>query len=345
MAAGLYWWFGNHLTDQDNIYLICPYTHTKEDECATKDNGGYEFKSFIFSYDNLFIMPDGQGFGSDAGNVQPYIDHQTQAQQIIDAMEAGYKIYKDDGGKMEKDWKLRVIGASQGGGNAMAVHRFLDTHSKIVPGPGGRGIGTYYRIMWNFDYSYVCCGPYSPEVTMQTYSKWGKLSYPCVIPLVIKSMLESYPKLTLEKGYKEKDFFSGEWNQNKEEFDRIYRDKTMTADDLNYYICKKLGLSVVREHYDLPIVPLGKMLSEDMMNTDSQIYKDLMECLKEQDLTSGWKPYTKTKLYYSTEDEIVPYANTQKLIKLFESNNVKCEKHERHEGHVEVCTDFILSSW
>ena len=100
----------------------------------------------------------------------------------------------------------------------------------------------------------------------------------------------------------------------------------MTADDLNYYICKKLGLNVVREHFDLPIGPLDKMLSTDMLDTNSQIYNDLMDCLKEQDLTRGWRPYTKTKVYYSTGDEVVPCANAEKIIRLFESNNVRCEK-------------------
>ena len=347
MSAGEYWWFGAHYTDQDNIYLICPYTHTKEDECATKDNGGYEFMTFL-SLDNLFIMPDGQGFGSNSGNVQPYVDHITQAKQIIDAMEAGFKIYMDKGGKMENNWKLRVIGASQGGGNAMAVHKFLDTRTKTVKSiwPWDRNLHTYYyRSIWNFDYSLVCCGPYSPEVTMQTYKTWRQMSYPCVIPLVIKSMLARHPELTTVKGYKEEDFFSGKWNENKADFDRIYRDKTMNSDDLNYYICNKLGLNVVREHNDPPMVPLDKMLSTDMLNPDSQIYKDFMECLKEQDLTSGWKPYTKTKIWYSDHDEVVPCANAEKLIRLFESNNVRCEKTERHEGHVSVCQDFILSSW
>ena len=185
MSVGAYA-LGSFFTDQDHIYLVCPYTHTREDECATKDNGGYEFSLFL-SFDNMFIMPDGQGFGSDAGNVQPYVDHETQARQIYDALVAGYSLYNAEGGEMETGWTLRVVGASQGGGDAMAVHKLLDTtpYSPSWPIP--------LKYMWCFEYSYVCCDPYSPEATMQAYHDEGVVHYPCVVPLVIKSMLAANP--------------------------------------------------------------------------------------------------------------------------------------------------------
>ena len=331
MSVGA-WGLGHFFTDQDNLYLICPYTHTLESECATKDNGGYEYM-FFMCRDNMFIMPDGQGFGSNAGNVQPYVDHNTQAQQIYDAMKAGYNLYRDKGGLMEKNWKLRVIGASQGGGDAMAVHKLLDTQYE-THSVHGKEYTMLAGDWWNFDYSYVCCGPYCPEATMKKYTEWGKVTYPCVIPLVIKSMLACNRELAQK--YDETDFYSGLWNENKEDFDRIYRDKTKNTDDLNSYICKKLGVKP-------PEVPLKTMLSDAMNNPKSQIYKDLIACLKKQDLTTGWTPKTRTYVYFCASDEVVPYTNSYRLMELF-GDNCKAE-HSEWESHVGVCRQFMFKSW
>ena len=362
--------------DQNHVLLCCPYTHTKEDECATESNngfgGGYEFLTML--HDNLFIMPDGQGFGTNKDKVQTYLNHNLHAQQYYDALKVGQKIYLDEHGKLEDDWTLRVVGASQGGGDAIALHKYLDTHydkidltecyeskdpfqrikanqlCKLYGYPQGtKIIEAPFRDIHRFEFSYVCCGPYSPEVTMQTYSKWGQMSYPCVIPLVIKSMLACYPNEL--KKYREEDFFSGKWNSNKADFDNIYLKKTMKSDDLNEYICEKLGIKM-KDH--IPMAPLDSILSKSMLDTTSQIYKDLMTCLKKQDLTRGWTPRTKTKLHFTSNDEVVPYANTQKLIELFKASNCTYKTVDRSwapsqskvpVGHVGCCSDYIQSSW
>lgn len=352
--------------DQNHVLLCCPYTHTKEDECATASKGGKEFLTMW--HDNLFIMPDGQGFGENKNNVQTYLNHNLHAKQYYDALKVGQKLYLEEYGDLEDDWTLRVVGASQGAGDGIALHKFLDTQfdrldltkyyesenpvdrvrAKIICSMYGYPEGTKiievpFRNLHRFEYSYVCCGPYCPEVTMRTYSEWDKLSYPCVIPLVIKSMLSCYSDfLVKEKGYKEEDFFSNEWNMNKADFDDIYLKKTMNSDNLNIYICQKLGVELIDV---MPPVPLSKILSEDMRKTDSQIYKDLITCLKKQDLTSGWTPKTKTKLYFSEIDEVVPYANTKKLIQLFQSENCTYKTVKDHFGHVDTCTDYMTSSW
>lgn len=363
---GIYWW----PYDQNHVLFCCPYTHTLRDECATLSGGGKEF--LLMWSDNLFIMPDGQGFGTDDNKIQTYLNHGLHARQYYDALKVGQKLYQDKYGKLEKDWTLRVIGASQGAGDGIALHKYLDTHYKEIDltkyyengsrtmanilcklygyPEGTKKIKLPLRDEHRFEYSYVCCGPYCPEVTMQTYSEWKQMSYPCVIPLVIKSMLACYPEQL--KKYREEDFFSKKWNANKADFDNIYLKKSMKSDDLNEYIFKKLGVN--KSYYTSPMVPLDSLLSADMLNTNSQIYKDLMSCLKKQDLTSAWTPRTKTKLRYTQNDEVVPYANTEKLIKLFEADNCTCKKSEDswqdgeykiRIGHVRCCERYVIGSW
>lgn len=351
--------------DQNHILFCCPYTHTYGVECATRDGGGWEFKTMLS--DNLFIMPDGQGFGDDALSVQTYLNHELHAQQYYDAFRAGYDIYiEDEHGTLEDDWTLRVVGASQGAGDAIALHKFLDKNYKRLDltnyyNEGRRAAadaacrmfgypkGTKYIEVplcniHRFEYSYVCSGPYCPEATMQTYSRWTKMSYPCVIPLVIKSMISCYPELLKYGG--EEAFFSKEWNDNKADFDKLYREKTMESKKLNRYICLKLGVDE-----GVPMLPLDKMLSQEMMDTNSPIYRDLIECLKKQDLTTDWRPRTRTYLDYTKNDEVVPCENTERLVALFKANNVQCTTADYsyggilNVGHVSCCTGYITSSW
>ena len=114
----------------------------------------------------------------------------------------------------------------------------------------------------------------------------------------------------------------------------------MASEDLNKHICNKLGVDITAQKLSLP---LDKMLSEELLDSKSDIHDNLMECLRRQDLTSGWTPKTKTKIYYSKKDEVVPYVNTERLIKLFGN---MCDAEEAFwDGHVACCMQFMAKPW
>lgn len=330
LGWGEHWWFGYEPMDQNHIRLVCPYTHTKYDECATLDEGGKEF--LAMSVDDLFIMPDGEGFGVSIDRDQMYLNHELQARQIYDAMVAGYDIYLNNvEGKMESDWTLRVYGASQGAADAIAVHRFLDT----------KWYSTKERMCdhWNFEYSFVCCGPYSPKATMEDYYDKGYVHYPLVLPLTIKSMRASYPELAQK--YPETRFYTDKYNENKELFDRYYINKELKTDDLNDKIFEKLS----KKGDPDDILYLDRILSPEVLDPNSQIYKDFIDCLDKQDLTKGWTPITKTYLWWSVADEVVPDVNSWQLYHLFRDAG-KCESYENMGFTHEVCCGiYIVSDW
>ena len=329
LGWGEYWLFFNYYPlDQDNIRLVCPYTHTKESECATADGGGYEFT--LQTFDELFIMPDGEGFGVNKNHDQLYLNHNVQARQLYDALAAGYEIYtKNVKGDFEDDWHLHVIGASQGAADAIAVHKLLDTHSIF---------GVTFGDLWHFNYSYVCCGPYCPEVTMERYYSLREIYYPLVLPLTIKSMRASYPWLA-EK-YPEERFYTSKYTANMSEWNRIITNKELTADDLNSKLFKALQEGSDKGKNYLRI---ENILSAEVLDETSEIYKDFISCLKEQDLTSGWTPKTKSYVYYSKKDEVVPYENTRKLLDLFGS--LAKPEEAFWDDHVDCCTQFMLKAW
>lgn len=359
--------FGEYLTfsgwaplDQDHIYLCCPYTHTKEDECATADEGGYEFT--LLMGDNLFIMPDGQGFGTNKNHDQMYLNHELQARQIYDALVAGKRIYENEwDGEYEDDCTLRVIGASQGAGDALAVHKYLDTQRAFsdedlakmkedlakTPFLNSTIIQSMLLLfqemtcgqLHNFEYSYAACGPYCPKATLEQYYLWGQMAYPCVFPLIIKSFLAS--DAAARAKYTEDRFYSDLYNANKAYFDEVYLKKTLNSDDLNKEIRKRLKVGSEKEAPEA--LPLDRILSAEALDTNSEMYADIAAWLDKQDLTKGWTPRTKTYLYYSKADEVVPYVNTIKLMELFGS---KCSAEEAFwKGHVACCEQFMLKPW
>jgi hypothetical protein len=60
--------------------------------------------------DNLLIMPDYKGFGISRELVQPYCNHELCAQNSIDAMKAGYKIFLDTSGAATRLTRLSSSG-------------------------------------------------------------------------------------------------------------------------------------------------------------------------------------------------------------------------------------------
>ena len=321
---GQYWlpFFGWNDLDPNNIYLVEHFTITSNDECPTSSKA----KEQVSLGDNLVIMPDYIGYGYTRNRLHPYLNHEVCAQNSIDALYAGYKIFLENSdAKLEDDWGLYVLGASQGGGNALAVHKYLDTHPWMAES-------------WRFQYSYCCAGPYSPELTMRKYLEWGKMSYPCVIPLVVKSMLDSYPNI-LGK-WKEEDFYSSKYCDIKQEVDRMLAEKELDADAINKKMKELIGTKEIL---------IKDLVSEDMMNDNSEMAKAFFECLKKQDLTTGWTPKHLIKLYHGKSDDVVPYENATLLVDNFGKGKVDLFNSSVGGGHIFTCVKWygtlMVNNW
>ncbi len=306
-----FWAFGWWDLNPDNIFLMEHYTIMSDDERPTKKHTTEQ----LALGDNLLIMPDYIGYGETKDMVHPYLNHEVCAINSIDALEAGCKVFekmKDKGTKMEDDWKLYVLGASQGGGNALAVHKYLDTHLDLAN-------------KWRFDYSYCCAGPYSPSATMDFYYLVGNLTYPVILPIVIKSMLYCYPDIMGK--WKEEDFYSDEYLKVKDEMDKLFAAKQMNSTDL---------IAKLKELLGKDNITVNDLLSKEALNKNSEMTKALYECLDKNDLTKGWTPVHKIKLYHSQIDDIVPYTNAQALVGQFGEDKVKLF-NSYWAGHVNTC--------
>ena len=330
---GTYWLFGNHDLDPDYIVLCPHFTIGSDKECPTKK---HTLEAAAIVGDNLLIMPDYIGFGFTKERVQPYINHNLCAQNCIDALEAGYKLFKEKtSASLEKDYKLYVIGASQGGGNALAVHKWLDTHPAFAD-------------KWRFDYSYCCAGPYDPALTFQKYFQQKKHPYPCVFPFVIKSMMAAYPDI-LGK-WKEEDFYSEDYvSKHKSLMDQLIASKEYDCDAINKKFFEWYPHTGDKNIKGGKEIYLSDILSDEVQDENSEMYKALFKCLDDNNLTKGWTPTHTIKLYHGEGDDIVPYANAKAVVDAFPGKTKMFNSGWGTSGHLETCGKWlgtlVINNW
>lgn len=317
-----YWLFGWYDLDPNNIYLYEHYTVLSDAECPTNSNS----LEMMLLGDNLIIMPDYIGYGYTSNQLHPYLNHEVCAINSIDALEAGYKVFlekKESGTTMEDDWKMYVLGCSQGAGNALAVHKYLDTHSDLAN-------------KWHFDYSYCCAGAYSPRKTLEYYYTQDKLTYPAVFPMVIKSMLASYPDI-LGK-WKEEDFYTEKYLEVKSQIDKILSEKKNTSTEVIAKMKELLGSENIKA---------SDILNSTALDSTAEMTKAFFKCLDKNDLTTGWTPTHMIKLYHSSSDDIVPYLNSEAVVKAFPGKVKMFNSYGA--GHVATCEKWYgtlgLNNW
>lgn len=316
-----YWFFGWKDLKPDNIYLVEHYTIFSNEQCPSNKCS----KEQVALGDNLLIMPDYLGYGESRTSLHPYLNHEVCAVNSLDALKAGYAVFekmKDKDTKLKDSWKLYVLGASQGGANSLAVHKWFDTHLDVAN-------------KWRFAYSFCCAGPYCPSVTMQVYYKNKELAYPMVLPMTIKSMLDSYPDIMGK--WKEEDFYSEKYLKVKSQIDQLLSSKVYKSKEI---------IARMKELLDCETVTTADILSEAALDSNSDMSKAFFQCLDKNDLTQGWTPVHKIKLYCSKEDEVVPYENSEAVKNAF-GNQV--EVRYCTGGHKGTCTKWygqlLINNW
>lgn len=313
--------FAGYSFNPDNIILYEHYTIMKDAEAPSRTTNVIQ----TLVGNNLVIQPDYIGYGATRNELHPYLNHDITAINSVDALGAGFKVWKTEtknSKELSKNWKTYVIGASQGGSSALAVHKYLDTHLDIAN-------------KWHFGYSYCCCGPYCPTVTMEKYYKDGHVTFPGGILLTVKSMLASYPEI-LGK-WTEDDFYSEKFRKIKSTVDKMIASKEYKTTELN---------DKLRELLDVKKgdpFSLKDILSTSVLDMNSEIAQAFFKCLEKNDLTTGWTPVHEIRLYQTTVDDVVPYANAERLRQAF-PDKVKEEMIWDNLSHVSACTHWTMFS-
>ena len=307
----------------ENICLMEHYTITSDEETPSNS---YALEMFITG-NALTIMPDYIGYGITKDMPHPYLNHDICAINSIDALTYGYTLFNDKNRcGMSPDWKLYLAGASQGAGNAIAVHKYLDTHLE-------------FATKWNFASTNCSSGPYSPVITIDKYLADGKVEYPVVFPLVMKTMFDSYPDIM--KGFTEEMVYSQNYLAVKAEIDRMIAGKEHNTAAINELFINKVRKTVDDTLADGEIY-LTDILSPEMLDKESPICKALYQCLEKNDLTKGWTPVHPMKLHYSSQDMVVPQENSLAILEAFGEEIVTLEHASFPADHTTTCSLWMV---
>lgn len=307
----------------DNVCLMEHYTITSD---AETPSNAFALEMFITG-NTLTIMPDYIGYGITKDLPHPYLNHEVCAINSIDALTAGYDLFNDNGNSgMSQGWKLYLAGASQGAANAVAIHKYLDTHIELAN-------------KWNFASTNCSSGPYSPVVTIDKYLADGKVAYPVVFPLVMKTMFDSYPDIM--DGFTEDMIYSQNYLAVKAEIDRMIAGKEYNTAAINQVFINKVKNTVDANLAENEIYIID-ILSTEMLNKESAVSKAFYRCLEKNDLTKGWTPIHPMKIHYSPLDMVVPQENSLALYNAFGDNIVTIEQAAIPADHTTTCSLWMV---
>jgi hypothetical protein len=328
LSAVAFWlgYFSNGVWNDlkpENICLMEHYTITSDAETPSNT---FSLEMFITG-NTLTIMPDYIGYGITKDMPHPYLNHDVCAINSIDALTTGYDLFKDKcKNGMSEGWKLYLAGASQGAANAVAVHKYLDTNLELAA-------------KWNFASTNCSSGPYNPVATIDKYLSDGKVAYPVVFPLVMKTMFDSYPEIM--EGFTEEMVYSQNYLAVKSEIDGLIAGKTHNTAEINQVFIDKVRKTVDASLADNEIY-IADILSPEILDKESPICKALYQCLEKNDLTKGWTPVHPMKLHYSSNDMVVPQENSLAILEAFGENIVTLEKSPLPTDHTTTCSLWMV---
>lgn len=264
----------------DQVVLSNHYTHFSDAERPTGLVG--ELLCGIVTTGAAYICPDLEGYGSSVTHPHPFMNHDLIGRQSVDGLLAALDLFEKEGLTPSQDFRLYNAGYSQGGSNALAVHREIETRCTEEQ----RG-----RI--HLVASYCGGGAYSPLMTMQYYLGQETLVYPCILILSINSMIYSYPDLlgswTIE------DFVTPE-----------FRESGLLGDILGKQLNSEVLSGMI---YEKTANRLSRILAADLYDADSPKRIALEAAFGRCELTEGWTPRQPVRLYHATGDGYVPYSN------------------------------------
>lgn len=340
----------------NKLFLYCPYTLLKEDQCSTATNGGFA-NAFLLN-DCLIVHPDYQGFGKTAGTPQIYLAHEITSRQMYDANCAAYKLFTSQFGQQLKDnWFTLIGGVSQGAGTSVATAKYFDTTSETwVSGKKVSFKGKYgdpsgctvenltttgpVSDLWKLKFTTCACGPYSPSQTMMHYYDQGWSCYSAIFPVIVKSVLYCYPDIMGD--INEERFYSDKYLADKKMWDDIFLNKTMGEREIQRLMHEKLADPSVAGASDYRIL-LSDIFSAEAMDVNSEITKKLRQCLERNDLTSGWNPVRPIYLTVAPNDQIVPYINSKMMLELNTEKIIK-QAEEPLGNHDAGCVKWFLTN-
>lgn len=234
---------------------------------------------------SVLVTADLMSFGASVDRPVCYVHAEMAARNTVDAAIVAQRLLIEQLALTTQPLPVVNSGHSQGGFDALAVHRYLETQASAEE-----------RRMLPLVQSFCASGPYAPDLLMDIVSKREKYLYGAYMVLNAMSHLVYHA----------------------ERFDG----KT-TIDDFLTPAAKQAGIVEMiakKEHTNVELVKataaaLGTrtaaLFVEDVCKADGHIFTMMMKASQQDRLIDGWTPTLPIYFYHATQDECVPVECTR----------------------------------
>ena len=304
----------------DYTILVNHGATPKWDDCPSR-NGGKELCGYlsgiVSSGKNVIgIAPDYLGLGSSKNELQAFVFGDLNARASLDALIWGRKILEAKGFTWED--KVANIGYSQGGQTAICVQKLVDTdsnYSNITISKTFAGDGVY---------------------NIRTMIEESLKNETPILPSVIFLGTASYNRI-LKLGFDESKLF-----KDPDLIEECIMSKKYNLQDSMSKLVTALYLKTKDTNILMNYEDWSLYLTDDMLDTNSDLYNDILSAV--EPYTNYWtpKPTTKIVLFTADNDDIVPSKNSDNLFDYFK--NIDGSDWENTEAINNIDTDFSVDN-
>lgn len=229
---------------------------------------------------SVLVSPDLMSFGASVARPVCYCCAALAVRNSVDAVIAAQQILQHELHLTEAPLPLYNTGHSQGGYDALALHRYLETQASEEE--------LFYLPLVR---SYCASGPYAPDVLTDVVGARGKYIYGAYMVLNAMSHLHYHaecfsPDVTID------DFLTPAAKELGL-VERIAAKETSNAELV------KLTTSAVGTRIDALFVP-------DAYLPEGRIAQMMQQASKKERQIDGWKPQKPIHFYHARYDECVP---------------------------------------
>lgn len=311
LSARLYWPYSKITSKPERVNDVVVYCHEtmfQSGGIAPSETDNNNFGTNLAQRGNLVVIPDYIGFGETKQLDQTYLCQNLIARNCVDALLAAIgksKTVNSGISSLKEGYGTYIMGYSQGGGNGLALHRYIETKAS-----------DYDRRTINLKRSFLGSGPYNPLLTFQSWMEDGQMTMPILMAMVLQGFqAEGKSKLA---GYDLHTYFSEAFNSSGL-LDSLAGKTLSMAGSLTgliNYLPEDKVISLPEKSM-LPYYKLDAIASNEVFDPQSELRKILDSCLEEENQLAGnWKPQHPITFFYTEGDDIVPAVNT---VKAFET--------------------------
>lgn len=300
----------------DYTILVNHGATPKWDDCPSR-NGGKELCGYLSGLESsgenvIGIAPDYLGLGSSKNELQAFVFGDVNARASLDALIWGRTLLKDKGFSWED--KVANIGYSQGGQTAICVQKLVDTEE------------TYSDI--TITKTFAGDGVYNIRTMIEESLK----NETPILPSVIFLGTASYNWI-LKLGFDESKIF-----KDPDLIEECIMSKKYNLQDSMTKLVTALYLKTKDTNILMNYRDWSLYLTDDMLDTNSDLYNDILSAV--EPYTNYWtpKPTTKIVLFTADNDDIVPSKNSDNLFEYFK--HIDGSEWENTEAITNIDTDF-----